>query len=134
MIRERALAIHQTGVDEGAPDFRVKVCTRVVFVVVLLSLLASHAMAGRVPQLRLDERGLTTIDHWDADLCAIGITRKGEPRRLVYVSTYNKQPERYFYECEEAAGLPPDEYTVTGSEDDVDFERLLYVLEKHLKQ
>ena len=85
-------------------------------------------------QLQLDERGLIPIDHWDADLCAIGIIRKGDSRRLVYISTYDKQPGRYFYECEEAAGLQSDEYTVTGSEDDVDFDRLLYALENHLKK
>ena len=28
------------------------------------------------------------VDHWDSDLCAVGIAAPDDPDRLVYVSTY----------------------------------------------
>ncbi|TVQ85648.1 MAG: hypothetical protein EA357_00290 [Micavibrio sp.] len=35
------------------------------------------------------------VDHWDADLCAIGISTTTMPQKLVYISTYNQRPESY---------------------------------------
>ena len=43
------------------------------------------------------------VDHWDADLCAIGFRLKGRPAPLVYVSTWKKGSGRFSVVLEEAA-------------------------------
>jgi hypothetical protein len=52
-------------------------------------------------RLDLQRRGWTIRDHWDADLCAIGVSSKPYPHRLVYVSTYGKAIGKFDYECEQ---------------------------------
>jgi hypothetical protein len=42
------------------------------------------------------------VDHWDADLCAIGIGSVQDARRLVYISTYRKPEGAVAYECDQA--------------------------------
>lgn len=38
-------------------------------------------------------------DHWDADMCAIGLTHPtGEP--LIYISNYNKPTDTFYVEIE----------------------------------
>jgi hypothetical protein len=46
---------------------------------------------------------IDVVDHWDTDLLAVGITRRGEPEPLVYVSAILDQ-ERIF---DLALELPP---------------------------
>ncbi len=72
------------------------------------------------------------VDHWDADLCAIGIARADRPGRLVYVSTFGRDRGRYDYQCELPGGSGDDDYLTTAAGDDVDFEFLLEVIKKHL--
>jgi hypothetical protein len=71
-------------------------------------------------------------DHWEADLCAIGIASHAAPGGLVYVRTFGRAPGRYAYECES----PPTEsdaiYAVTGRGEDVTFDELLAILVTHL--
>ena len=45
-------------------------------------------------RLRLDFGGgaYQFVDHWDRDLCAVGIARNDEPRQLIYISVW-KCPE-----------------------------------------
>jgi hypothetical protein len=80
----------------------------------------------------MSSRDWTTVDHWEGDLCAIGIASKRQPRRLVYVSTYGKERDRYYYECEEPNGIAPEDYETVGQGVDVDFEMLVAAIEKHL--
>ena len=42
------------------------------------------------------------VDYWDGDNCATGIVKKGDRTKLVYISTYNMNPD-YFY-CEFEVG------------------------------
>jgi hypothetical protein len=84
-------------------------------------------------KLDLQQRCWIAVDHWEADLCAIGIAAKSQPRRLVYVSVYDKDEGNYDYECESPTGNAPGEYIVTARGENVDFERLLRVLEAHLE-
>lgn len=44
---------------------------------------------------------IEVIDHWGADLSAIGFRKRGDDLRLVYVSTYDKIENLYDFECEE---------------------------------
>lgn len=48
------------------------------------------------------------VDHWDADLCAIGVAAMNDESRIVYVSTFRQPPGIYWYECEVPTdtGLP----------------------------
>jgi hypothetical protein len=47
-------------------------------------------------------QGLLTVDHWDADMFAVGIAQSGNPTELVYISTWNLSPGRFFVELEGA--------------------------------
>ena len=38
----------------------------------------------------LGPAGWQVADHWDGDLCAIGIASASDPERLVYVCTYQQ--------------------------------------------
>jgi hypothetical protein len=72
-------------------------------------------------------------DHWEADLCAIGLAARDEPARLVYISTFGKPEGRYDASLE----LPPASnddfpYTPAGDRWDVDFEGLATLLGEHL--
>jgi len=82
--------------------------------------------------LPLEARSWVTVDHWDDDLLAVGIARRDEPRRLVYVSTRKAARGRYYYECEVPTGPDPTDYQVTDEGDDVDFDTLLRAMTKHL--
>lgn len=49
---------------------------------------------------KLDFSHLKIVDHWDADLCAIGIQKDN---RLIYISTWNNSNEseqKYDYDLE----------------------------------
>ena len=82
--------------------------------------------------LSLEERGWVVVDHWDADLFAIGIARKGHPRRLVYISTFKKSPGRYYYECEVPTSSDDAAYLTTSSAEDVDLDTLIRAMSLHL--
>ena len=82
--------------------------------------------------LGLASRGWQIVDHWEADLQAIGVATQRDPRRLVYVSTFSRAPGRFDYQCETAAGSDDDSYTTTATGHDVDYETLLCAMEAHL--
>ncbi len=84
-------------------------------------------------RLNLEERGWTTVDHWDSDLMAIGVTRAEEPRRLVYVSTFDKPDGRFYFECESPVGEDDAEFEVGESSEDASFDEVLSAIERHLK-
>jgi hypothetical protein len=82
--------------------------------------------------LSLEERGWVVLDDWDADLCAVGIAHRSQPRRLVYVSTWKKPLGRYYYGCEAPKGPEPTDYEVTDEADDVDLAALVRAMVGHL--
>lgn len=65
------------------------------------------------------------VDHWDADACAIGIASRGDPRRLIYVSTYDQEGGKYAYECEAPMGGGSDEYQVVDQGQGLEIHQLL---------
>jgi hypothetical protein len=76
---------------------------------------------------------LLAIDHWDADMYAIGIARADHPNELVYVSTWNRPPDRYLVEIESAPSAGVDlPYTTVARHDDVDRDDLLRIVREHL--
>ena len=83
-------------------------------------------------RLKIAAHDWVIADHWDSDLCAIGIATKAELRQLVYVSTYGKARGRYYFECEAPLTDSAEESVVTESADDVGWDELLGVLVRHL--
>ena len=75
---------------------------------------------------------IEVIDHWDADLCAIGFWNGREKERIAYVSTYNMEDGKYFLSLE----FPEQEGSDESSEDidyhDIDFSELLDRFTNHL--
>lgn len=61
------------------------------------------------------------LDNWDADLVAVSIAPPQNPRRVAYISTWNKGPDRFFLELEEPGTTPdPCDYVVVGSWESID--------------
>jgi hypothetical protein len=75
------------------------------------------------------------IDHWDADLCAVGVAAIHDPQQLVYISSWNRPTGRYFVELE-TAPLPGSEmpYTSVGKFDTVGREELASLVAQHLSR
>ena len=80
---------------------------------------------------RLGPAGWTVVDHWDADLFAIGVAKVDDPRILVYVSTYQHPTGKFYVECEVPNGPEPSDYRVQ-QQGEVDLEALLEILRTHL--
>ena len=73
------------------------------------------------------------VDHWDADLCAIGIAKPDEHSTLVYISTYGQTPGKYYVELETVAeGSNDDEYEVVAEYASIDWDELLETVARHL--
>lgn len=94
--------------------------------------LKHRSICKLVERLRPADRGWAIVDHWDADLCAIGIAHPRRLRRLVYVSTWRMRPGRYSYECEAPSGPKETDYEVVETGEDVDFVTLTSVMARHL--
>jgi hypothetical protein len=74
------------------------------------------------------------IDHWDADLNAIGVASPEDPHRLVYICAGSEEPERYFVELETAPSEGSDlPYESVGKFTSVDREQLARIVKDHLK-
>lgn len=58
---------------------------------------------------------------WEADLCAVAISRRDAPRHLVYVSTCESKAGRYYHECEARIGTDETDYIVVDEGADVSF-------------
>jgi hypothetical protein len=85
-------------------------------------------------QLELETRGWDVADHWPADNTGVGIAAKSDPRRLVYISVFNKSNGYYDYECEEPRGPTREGYATTATGHDVTVDELLSVLVLHLAE
>ena len=84
--------------------------------------------------LGLASRGWRIVDHWEADLQAVGVASERDLRRLIYISTFSRASGRYDYECETPEGPSEQDYLTTASGKDVDYETLLGAMEAHLGQ
>ncbi len=50
----------------------------------------AESIAQVLRRLRQDlgADSFVVVDHWDADMCAVGVARPDDPRYLVYISTF----------------------------------------------
>lgn len=91
-----------------------------------------ESIVDLLQRLELDRRAWVIVDHWEADLTAIGLASPTDVRRLVYVSTFGLEPGRYAFESEVGRGEGDESYKVVDSGGDVSFGRLVEALEQHL--
>jgi len=81
---------------------------------------------------RLGRDAFDIVDHWDGDLCAIGIASPDNHGVLAYISTYERQ-DRFFVSLE----LPPDPdedypYKNAGSTEAASIDELVEIVHNHL--
>jgi hypothetical protein len=95
-------------------------------------MLKDRAIQQLLAAVELERRGWVIVDHWEGDLCAIGIAARGDVRRLVYVSSFDQAPDRFAYRCEVPAGPTEDHWQAGESGGDVSVDQLLRALERHL--
>ena len=67
------------------------------------------------------------MDHWEDDLYAIGLEKNN---KFIYISTYELEPNHYFYECEILSNDTEKPYLVHSTEDDITEKRLLEVMSR----
>lgn len=97
-----------------------------------MKLVKHESVLALLERLELARRGWIVVDHWDADLCAVGIAHRDDPRRLVYVSTWNRPTGRCYFDCETPTGDDPTDYESHAVED-ADFETLVRAMEAPLR-
>lgn len=92
-----------------------------------------RAIRALLKRLPMADRGWVIEDHWECDLCAIGVARADDRRRLVYVLTWQHSPGRYSYICEvPGEGPDPTDFVHGEQGEDVDEAQLLDALVRHL--
>jgi hypothetical protein len=81
--------------------------------------------------------GFQVADRWDVDLFAVGIACPTDSRAVVYISTWNHAPGRFYYECEStnpAAGPDDLPFEVIAEGDDVTFDELVAAIRSHFRR
>lgn len=70
------------------------------------------------------------VDHWESDLCAIGLAMTSDHATLVYVSTYGHPCGDYDYELETAPRTEKEVYSVAGR-GNATYDELVTVIRDH---
>lgn len=81
---------------------------------------------------KIDSQRYQVVDHWDADLCAVGIAAVEDMGRLVYVSTYSLDPGQYSVECEIPDEDDPIGYRVAARREDIPLDEVVAMIRCHL--
>ena len=86
-------------------------------------------------QSRLGPDGFVLADHWEQDMCAVGISSPRNSSVLIYISCYGEVPDRFWYELE-LPSPPGDEfpYQVAGSGTASSLGELTDIVAGHLQQ
>jgi hypothetical protein len=72
------------------------------------------------------------VDYWEGDFCAIGIRRKGNGNKLLYISTFGKIDYQYDFECEEILGGDNADYVVVDKGENITKDVLKSTLQEFL--
>ena len=76
---------------------------------------------------------LMIVDHWEADLTTLGVARSDNPKRVVYFSTWDRSPNRYYVDLQFPPKVDSDHPYEEGERfDDVGFEELVAIAARHL--
>ena len=90
------------------------------------------AIDGLLSQLGLDE--FVLADHWEQDLCAVGVASPRDPSVLAYISCYGEPPGRFSDELE--MSVPPGDgipYRVVATGSDITLKESAVVGAGHLR-
>lgn len=79
---------------------------------------------------RLPSENYRVVDHWEADLRAIGVAALNDPDRLVYVCTFGQPAGKFAFECEAAGKDAPYAVTSRGVASSVD--EIVLIIAQHL--
>jgi hypothetical protein len=84
---------------------------------------------------RFGSDAFVIADHWEADLCAVGIASPRDPGVLAYISCDAEHPGHFGYELELPAA-PGDDfpYQVARRGSGLSFDELADVIARHLKR
>ena len=96
-----------------------------------------HTSIQEIVEKLRNELGATAfdiVDHWEADLCAVGLARPDNHAVLVYISTCSL-PEKGYFASLELPSVEEDffSYQAAGEFDDLDFEALVSIVKRHLQ-
>lgn len=93
-----------------------------------------HSILALIAQLRADlgDDQFDIVDHWDGDLCAIGVAKPSDHALLAYISTSVRPQGNYFLELETAPGESSEVYDVAGRYDSIVYSDLLERIDRHL--
>lgn len=85
-------------------------------------------------RVRLSPQAFDIVDHWEADLCAVGIARPDNHSVLVYISTNGEGDER----CSVSLELPPQPgsnipYTAAGDHAAASLNELAEIIWRHFE-
>lgn len=97
-----------------------------------MSLCKDDSILDLLAKLNLQERRWFVKDHWDADLCAVGICSDMTPNHLVYISTFEREAGRYDFQCEVFDQFSPGQHVIVDRGENVDFDSLIAAMLCHL--
>ncbi|WP_149110733.1 hypothetical protein [Limnoglobus roseus] len=83
---------------------------------------------------RLGRDAFIIADHWEGDLCAIGIASPHDPRVLVYISNYGEKAERFSCELEVPPTNNEPPYRVAGEAAHLSFDELADLISNHFQR
>jgi len=98
-----------------------------------MKLTKDQSILSLLEKIPFHDRGWIVCDAWEADLFAIGIASIRRPDKRVYLSTFERRPDRYYFECERLTPEGAYEGTVISGED-IDFDTLIKVTTDWLEQ
>jgi len=81
---------------------------------------------------RWGERAFDIVDHWEANLHGVGLSRTDNHAVLVYVDNFGKADDTYDVELENPSSGTSFPYVFAGKRSDVTFDELSCLVAKHL--
>lgn len=79
----------------------------------------------------LGPEAFTVVDHWEADLCSIGVASPANHDLYAYVSTWDQAPGHYYVDLDERTGAA---FPVTKERmESVDYSTALAKIRQHLR-
>jgi len=87
------------------------------------------SISNFISSLELDRRQWEVMDHWQADLFAVGVKTLLDDSRLVYVCTFGKHAGTFDYQCERIVN---GEAETTQSGTDISHSELISEMEQYL--
>lgn len=93
-----------------------------------------QALLNILDRLRLDfgDGAYQFVDHWDGDLCAVGIARNDVPRQLVYITVWKCPEGEVAVSLESPAETSEDLYDGRGTYEHCSYSELRELIGAHL--